>query len=208
MTFCSDLVAQESQIDSTILRVESATIENMLYTAVIRTDYILCLTDSLGNVVFEKNNTCPNIEFADFDKDGMKDLMVNYMSNIPGVQDFVKYDAKSKIFRLIENFTKYPASKPIEGTKYFYSYRRSGCADMNWDSDLFYIEDFETVKIGNISGRECNDTGINDGIYIYKFQADKKHLVETMPIDTIDKYQDNKWGFIADYWTREYDKFK
>ncbi|MCF1193123.1 hypothetical protein LRR18_16160 [Mangrovimonas sp. AS39] len=208
MTTYSNLFGQESQIDSTILRVESETIDDMLYTATIRTDYTLCLTDSIGKIVFKIENSYPNIEFIDFDNDGNKDLMISYISNVPGIQDFVKYDSKGKSFKLIENFPKYPDSKPIKGTKYFYSYHRSGCADMNWDSDLFYIEDFKTIKIGNISGRECNNEGIDDGIYIYKIRVDNKDLIETLPIDTINKFQDYKWGFIADYWTKKYNEFK
>gem|GEM_PF-5245252 len=32
-----------------------------------------------------------------------------------------------------------PPPQRINGTHYFYSYHKSGCADMDWDSDLFYI---------------------------------------------------------------------
>ncbi len=208
MIIFSNSFGQENQVDSTIIRVESATIDNLLYTVTIKKDYTLFITDSNGNVVFKLNDSYPNFEFIDFDNDGKKDLMISHVSNIPGVEDFIKYDSNDKSFKEVKNFTKYPDSKSINNTRYFYSYHRSGCADMNWDSDLFYIEDFKTIKIGNISGRECDNMDEKDGIYICKIRGDKKDSIETLPIDTIYKFQDNKWGFIADYWTRRYDEFK
>jgi len=79
---------------------------------------------------------------------------------------------------------------------------------MNWDSDLFYIDNFKAVRIGNISGRECNNRhGVKDAIAINKVQSGKIKRVKTLPIETIRKYDDFKWGFIKDYWTTNYKLF-
>lgn len=77
---------------------------------------------------------------------------------------------------------------------------------MNWDSDLFYIDQFSTYCIGNISGRQCD--GDKFGIYINRIDGDSKKLIETLPIETIDNYPDNKWGLIKEYWARNYNKFE
>ncbi len=79
---------------------------------------------------------------------------------------------------------------------------------MNWDSDLFYIQDFKAVKVANISGIGCSDkVGKKDGIYVSKLRGDKKRLMQTLPISTIERFKDYKWGFIKEYWTKNYRKF-
>jgi hypothetical protein len=61
--------------------------------------------------------------------------------------------------------------------------------------------------VGNISGRQCENSGEKDGLYINKFKDQKKILMKTMPIDTIRNYKNNKWGFIKEYWNRNYKEF-
>ena len=79
---------------------------------------------------------------------------------------------------------------------------------MNWDSDLFYIDNFKAIRIGNIAGRQCdNRDGEKDAVYIHKVYGDKEKLFKTLPIDTIGKYKDFKWGFIKEYWTKNYKLF-
>ena len=73
-----------------------------------------------------------------------------------------------------------------------------------WDSDLFYIKDFETHLLANISGNECEG---DKGIVISKLVDGKKKRVETISLDILESYDDGKWGFTADYWTRNYSKF-
>lgn len=199
---------QTSEIDSTILRTDTARIQGELYTVIFRTDEFLYIQDSNNKIVFKTKDYYPDFEFIDFDNDGNKDLMINYMSNVPAIKDLIVFDSKTKSFKAIESFSSYPAAKPLNGTKYYFSYHRSGCADMNWDSDLFFIENYKTIKIGNISGRECDDRDEKDGIYIYKVQGESKKLIKTQPIDIISKYKDYKWGFILDYWTKNYKIFE
>ncbi len=159
------------------------------------------------DTVFADNELYPAFEFEDFDKDGYDDIIVHYMSNTPSVQDLILFDVTSISFRRVENFSSYPEPIKILNTKYYYSYHRSGCADMNWDSDLFYIKDFKTVRIGNISGRQCNDRDVKDGIYIHKVQGDKETIYTSLPIEILGNYKDYKWGFIKEYWTLNYTKF-
>jgi hypothetical protein len=127
--------------------------------------------------------------------------------NTPERFDLLLYVPATKSFRQIKNFENFPAPEKINGTKYYYSYHKSGCADANWDSDLFYINNFKAIRIGNISGRQCENSGIKDGLYINKFRNEKKILFKTFNIDTINKYKDYKWGFIKEYWVKNYKLF-
>jgi hypothetical protein len=116
----------------------------------------------------------------------------------------VLFDEPSNTFRLVEDFQSYPAPKKIKGSRYYYSYHRSGCADSNWDSDLFYIENFKIIRIANIRGIGCEGEGKN-GIFIFKLKRGKKELVKE--IVRKPGYYDDKWAFIDEYWKGQYQYF-
>ena len=191
-------------IDSTILHVDTTTVLGEYYKAIFRTDNILYVTNSNGDTILKEADLFQNFEFKDFNGDGNNDLMINYISNIP-IKDLFLFDIETMKFRKVKDFSEYPESEPITGTKYYYYYHRSGCADMNWDSDLFYIDQFSTYRIGNISGRQCD--GDKFGIYINRIDGDSMKLIETLPIETIDNYPDNKRGLIKKYWEKNYNRF-
>jgi hypothetical protein len=208
--------AQSLPIDSTIVCSDTATVMGEKYKAVYKTDEFLYIYDSKSKLVYVGNPYYPDIEFIDFNNDGNKDVMIHYPSgNVSGVSDLILFDSNTKLFKRVHSLTSYPDPKPICGTKYYYSYHRSGCADMNWDSDLFYIEEFNknnfhdyiTKRIGSISGRECIDSDLMPGIYIYKLK-NGQFLINTMSVDTLKTYNDNKWNFIQNYWIKNYHIFE
>jgi hypothetical protein len=199
--------SQNEIIDSSIISSDTATIENEFYKAFYRNDNYFILLNSSDSIVFKKDKLSMLFEFIDFDNDGNKDLIFSYLGNIE-CNDLFLFETKSKSFRIVENFIEFPDPKQIENSKYYYSYHRSGCADGNWDSDLFIIENFRAIKIGNIAGRQCDNLDEKDGIYIYKIKGESEILVESLSIDTIDKYENYKWGFIKDYWSKNYLKFE
>ncbi|WP_162267631.1 hypothetical protein [Leptospira weilii] len=92
------------------------------------------------------------------------------------------------------------------GSPYFYSYYQAGCANYDWKSGLFSIENYRTVEIGIIEGNGCEIQ--NGRIDIYKIKANQKVLLESLALDTIENHQDNKFEFIKEYWTKNYRKFK
>lgn len=191
----------------TILYSDTTKILDQTYIANYLNNDVFFVRNQNGDTLFSDTELCPQFEFEDFDKDGYEDIRFHYLSNTPSVQDLILFDFKSKLFKKVENFSNYPAPEKIGNTKYYYSYHRSGCADMNWDSDLFYIDNFKIIRIGNISGRECNDRDVKDGIYINKVKGETETLYRTLSIETIGKYEDYKWGFIKVYWTKNYSKF-
>lgn len=161
--------------------------------------------DYKNDTVF-KLNELGNGEFLDFNKDGYKDIYIGYMTNVPGIYDLALFDTLSNTFKIVENFSSYPASQKLNKTNLYFSYHRSGCADSNWDSDLFIIKDYKTYKIGNISGHGCENDEKN-GIYIYKIIDSKEKMIRSFSITVIEKYKKYKWGFIEDYWSKNYNLF-
>ncbi len=153
-----------------------------------------------GNAGFE------SLEFIDFNGDNHKDLLIHYMTNVPDVCDLLLYNSKKQKFIIVSNFTSFPVPKIIRGNKLYYSYRRSGCADLDWNSDLFAIKNYKAVAIGNIFGKECEGDGPNR-IEISRIKGTNKVLFKRLPISTIRKYKNDKWGFIKAFWTNNCDKF-
>lgn len=196
----------QSDTDTTILHIDTAKIKGNTYIAFYKTDTLYVVNNG-GDTIIRTPDLHPNFEFNDFNEDGCKDIRIHYLGNVPAVQDLLLFDKTKKSFKLVEDFSRFPDPNPIKGTKFFYSYHRSGCADMNWGSDLFYLDNFKAIRIGNISGYECENRDTTDGVYIYKVKGSKKTSVVTMPITTIQKYDEYKWGFIKEYWTKNYRKF-
>lgn len=199
------------KIHSAILYATSAEINGEKYTAYAKTHYSFMIKDSKGQIIYnfpKSHNEMSGFEFDDFNKDSYKDIRIRYMTNVPGIQDILLFDINRMNFVNIQGLSKFPDPQKILGTKYYYSYHRSGCADNNWDSDLFYIDNFTTFRIGNISGLGCKDSKDGKGIYISKIIGEKGTLLKTLPISTIDNYKDYKWGFIKDYWTKNYLDFE
>jgi hypothetical protein len=185
---------------------KTATIQGEKYIGYL-TDKGFHVENSKGVVVLTSPGDYFMWEFKDLNKDGYKDIVLTKPSNISEVFDLILYVPAIKTFKVIENFSSFPAPEKIGGTKYYYSYHKSGCADMNWDSDLFYIQNYKATRLGNISGRQCGDSGIKDGVYINKVHKGQKTLFKTLPIDALKKYDEFKWGFIKDYWTKNYALF-
>mgnify|MGYP006194235081 FL=1 len=143
-------------------------------------------------------------EFEDFDKNGVLDIRLNHITNVGGISELIFYDKNNKKFKPVKDFENYPSPIKIKSSEYYYSYERAGCADYNWESNLFYISDYKCVKIGNIIGKGCGYEKRN-GIFINKIINDKE--VEIKWIKRDEGYYEDKWEFIENYWTRNYLKF-
>jgi hypothetical protein len=152
------------------------------------------------------------LKFPDFNKDGYPDIMLEYMGNNHSYHLYL-FDPKKNVFKSLEGFVRFPASKQLKSNpQYYYSYSRAGCADMNWESDLFRIENFKTIHLAHIDGQGC-DFEVDKNpqmIEIYKVleqNTENKKLIETLPyLKSIQKYE-NKWKFIESYWSNNYAKF-
>lgn len=191
----------------TILNSIIGYVDKQNFTMACNNQHTLFLLNEKGDTVYQDSIYSPIQKFVDFNSDGFKDILIEYMTNVPGIMDLLIYDKSERKYKKVVGFQNFPAPQQIADSKYYYSYHRSGCADMNWDSDLFYIENYKTVKIGNISGNQCNDTGINDGIYINKINGKNRMEIDRLPIKILKQYKEHKWGFIKKYWEENYKRF-
>lgn len=191
----------------TILNTITDYVDGRCFVMTCSSGYNLVLKNEKGDTLYQDSVYSPEQVFLDFNGDGYKDILIDYMTSIPGVRDLLLYDLTNKTYRKVIDFQDFPSTERLGYTRYYYSYHRSGCADLNWDSDLFYIENYKTIRIGNIGGRDCKNTGVKDGIYISKIIGQKEIEVQKLDISIIKKYKDHKWGFIAEYWRKNYKKF-
>lgn len=154
-----------------------------------------------------------NIQFPDFNRDGNSDIMLSYMGN-NSTHSLYLFDPKSTMFKNIEGFEKFPEAIQLKSNPaYYYSYKRAGCADLNWVSNLFKIEDFKAIKLGHIYGQGCDseEKEYPQVIDVYKVKSnreEKKILVEKLPyLEYIADFAD-KWGLIEKYWNEKYRNFE
>jgi hypothetical protein len=200
--FCQDCL-----VDSSTLAIDSAIIEGEKYFAIYKTDNCFYIQKESKKIFFKSNEFSMFFEFSDFNEDGHKDIIISYLGNNP-TKDLIVFDTKNKEFKPVENFSLYPEPKQILDSKYYYSYHRSGCADSNWESDIFIIENFRATKLGTISGRECEDSEEEKGIFVYRTNESKNILLEKFSVEIIEKFKNGKWDFIEEYWTKNLQKFE
>jgi hypothetical protein len=170
--------------------------------------FAFCLLNAKKDTLLYLPEEYFTFDFRDFNKDGYKDVFLDLGGNTPERFDLLLFVPSMNRFKQILNFRDFPAPESISGTKYYYSYHKSGCADMHWDSDLFYIENFRATKIGNISGRQCDTKVEKMGVFVYKVKGDKKILFKKFPATITGKYKKGKWGFIKGFWNGNYRLFK
>ncbi len=158
-----------------------------------------------NNITYTHDENPSEFEFRDYNKDGNSDLILEYLTNTPGTEELLLFNSDNNTFVKVEDFIKFPLSLKIRDTDYYFSYHKSGCADNNWDSDLFKIVDYKAIRIGNIRGIGCGNEQEN-GIYINNVNGDKVEQVKFIKRD--EGYWDGKWDFMLDYWSRNYKNFK
>ena len=180
------------------------TVQGRQYKGYLDRSHFVLLNSQGDTVLHPEGDYYMSFTFPDFNHDGYKDILLEVISNTPGQYELFLYSPKSHKFEEVKDFYDFATPEPIKGTRYYYSYNRAGCADNTWESYLFYIENYKPVRVGYINGEGC---GIKDGIFIYRQRGGKKILTETLPLKTIEKYKEYKWGFLKSYWTKYYRKF-
>lgn len=170
----------------------------------INTDLVILNTKN--DTIYRHDGSASNgFVFEDFDENGTLDIRLNHISNSGGYSELIMFDEKTNQFKNVINFDSFNNPIRLKKTKLWYSYHKSGCADINWDSDLFYIQNYKAIRIGNISGRGCEGEPKN-GIFINKIIGEKEKLIK----EIIRKkgYYGDKWEFIEKYWNENFNKFK
>jgi len=149
------------------------------------------------------------ITIFDYNQDGFLDVSFSYLGNFYSA-DLYLYNEQTKAYQQLEGFPEVSDSEMLRlNPNYFYSYRPSGCADMNWISKLFYIEDFKIYVIGEIHAKGCISTESPQEIEVLKIAGlDKVFPIERLPIDTLNSFDPYKRGFLDNYWHSNFAKFK
>jgi hypothetical protein len=154
-----------------------------------------------------------NVELTDFNKDRFSDILITYIGNNPTYFLYL-FDPLQWRFRKLEGYDKFPDAVQVKSyPKFYYSYSRAGCADMNWVSDLFRIENYKAIQIGHIYGQGCDfekDKNTQQ-VRVYKVlqnDENKTVLLQTIPYWKAVGYDDDKWDFIKAYWNKNFSTFK
>lgn len=180
-------------------------INGIEFKACIKRPGNFTIVNSDEKLIYEHEDNPAAFEFSDFNGDGFSDILLDYLTNVPGIKELLIFNPKKNGFEKIEDFPNFPSAIKIKGTDFYYSYHRSGCADSNWDSDLFKIIDNKAIRFGNINGIGCGIDEAN-GIYINKVNDQKLEQIKFIPRE--EGYWDGKWEFIEKYWNENYNKFK
>ena len=195
--------------DTVVISYDSATIYHDKYYAIYRSDeQMMYVVSNTRQVILKQPGLGSNFLFADFNDDGMKDLVVNYKSDVPDAKALLLFDYKTQNFRLVEDFDQYPEPVLVTGTPFYYSYTRTGCADFDWRSELFYIKDYRAYKTGYMVVNQCPNSQDANGIYITRLIHGEPQLLEKLPVSEFNKYPEGKWGFLSAYWEKNHKKFR
>lgn len=206
--FVSNKTSDKIKTQFKEIKSDTLTVNNLKFTIKQFKDqnlsFSLVILNEKLDTIYKHNDFIDEYKIIDFNEDGYQDIELDYLSHVPGIIDVLLFDKKKNKFFIIDNLQDFPGPQKINQSDYFYSYHRSGCADYNWDSDLFYISNYKCFKIGNISGRGCGYEKRN-GIFINKIENEKEVEINWIKRDS--GYYNDKWKFIEKYWTTNYLKF-
>lgn len=152
-------------------------------------------------------------EFPDFNKDSFPDILLKYSGNTT-INFLFLFDAASKKFKNIDGFINFPDAIQVkENPKYYFSYYPDGCSDLNWASDLFFIENFKPVKVAHMYGKGCDFNVLENPQFIGLYKIDLNNgqtevLLEKLPYGKSIPENGDKWSFIEKYWNSNYRKFE
>ncbi|MEO3408114.1 hypothetical protein AAFN85_29640 [Mucilaginibacter sp. CAU 1740] len=186
LVYSSFLFAQKDKI-------ATASVGGVRYKAIFKNNDDFVIIKAKGKVINRLNaGGIWKMKFIDFDRDGYKDLLIEYFSNTPGDNALFLYNKSMRNFTEVKNFGSFAAATRLGNTNLYYSYERAGCADMNWNSDLFKINNYKAIAIGHIAGLGCEgDKEV--GVFISKVKGEKLLPIKSYPIGVIKKYKSYKW---------------
>jgi len=188
---------------------DSTQLENG-YLVILNKEKTCILLKKGIDTIFFQNDGMSRYYLEDFDNDGWNDLSIEYYTSIPDIKELFLYDPKSKTYRQVNDMTSFPASRKLIDN-YYFSYRRSGCADANWISDLFKIVDYKIVFLAEIYGQgwEADTRSEPQKIELFKVAKNTKDsLLLEKKLPYIDESQVYKWNFIQDYWQKNYKNYQ
>jgi len=185
-------------------------------------DSSFLIVDSEGERIQEvliHNGSIFQIKLDDINKDKNPDIVIQYFCNVQ-CDDLYLFDPKENKFRYVTDFASVCQERQLtENSEYYFSYCRAGCADYDWVSYLFKIENFEIVLKGYLDGRGCgfdSEIQLDSMVYPLTIEISKinnndetqKVRLETLPYKKYIHEFSDKWKFIEKYWRENYSKFE
>lgn len=203
--------AQRDETNFLKQKKDTLILNNQSLVRTLRDQNLQSLTTLSGDTILKDVGYYADIKFIDINADGYTDIRAFVVSNTPNQCENYLFDKGKKIFRLLQNCDL--DIRLVKGTKYYYSYNRAGCADLNWESYLSKIENFKLVPVGYIYGQACDfDFKENpQQIFIYKITnpaSETKLLIRKLPYSKYIPTFGEKWDFIESYWQKNWAIFK
>lgn len=206
---CNSTVTSNKPIkpDSHIFHSDSLYINNNVYIRFYNNDRFYCLLSENGDTVIDAQDYYHRLEIIDINNDSFSDLQVFEISNTPNQCLNYLYDEKIKTFRILENCSL--DISPIEKSGYYYTYNSTGCSDLNWQSTLCKIDEYNAVKYGSLIGFGCKDDTLKMERVIQVLKNDEYDcmLIDELSYDSLIIDNDDKWDFIKTYWKENLDTF-
>jgi hypothetical protein len=169
-------------------------------------NHFLCLTTLEGDTIVSYEEDYFKEKFLDINEDGYKDIRVFIRNHIYNLCDNYFFDKETKTYKYIENPEAELNIKKIKGKNLYYSYNIAGCADYDWESHLYLINDYKATVIGYMITRNCEND--RSSIKIYKGKGENQKLIQQFPVKNQTKTNDNKFKFLKNYWLSNYHKFE
>lgn len=203
LPFCS--FGQKAD-DTAFAEHERVMVNHVRFDAFLSSRRGFFLVDRKGDTVIRQlGDFYTNMEFSDVNQDGYKDILLYISSNTAGECELFLFSPRTNRYNRIADMQEFPAPQKIPHTPYYFSYHHSGCADMDWNSDLFYIKHLTAIRIGNISVSDCGDPG--DSVRISRVKGDAERVIEKLSVKAFHRLKGGKWEFIERYWTHNFKKF-
>lgn len=206
----STIETKPQRQDKVDIHIDTLQINNQQFIQTLKDNKFNSLLSMKGDTIVKSEDYYFEAKYLDIDEDGYKDIRVFAFSNTPNQCDNYLFDNTTNTFKYIENCDL--DIKKLNGTDFYYSYNRTGCADLNWESHLSKIENNKLVDYGYINGRGC-DFEIKDNpqvIEIYKVinsDKDEKKLIKSLPYVKHIPKPDDKLTFIENYWKQNFKMF-
>jgi hypothetical protein len=211
LLFCfllTSINAQNFQIDTTFnlpkgkLEIKSRTLNS---------EFII-ISSKFNNNIIEidtiEQNGLAFIKYPDFNTDKYPDILIDYIGNKSSYSLYL-FDSIQLKYKEIQNYSDFPDAIQIKPNIY-YSYQAVGCADLNWVSNLFKIQDFEIIHLAHMDAESCeNESKTNQKtIKVFKVKSSNNNqLIQDLKYNEQIKISDNKWEYLKRYWWKNYSRF-
>jgi hypothetical protein len=197
-------IVENSKRDTLGVNADTINLNGQIFVEIQKEDRFQCLISLSGDSIVTKQDYYHKLNLLDINQDSFDDLRIFVFSNTPNQCENYLFEPKQKVFKFIRNCDL--DIEIIHGTQYYYSYNSTGCGDMNWESHLIRVDNWEATNIGLMNTIECDTE--KKGIFIYKIDGNSQTEIKALPIRALkDNGNNDKLEYIKNFWTENYKAF-